>query len=130
MSLPFLTSCLQKTPPLRVSTFQTLRALALLAGIEQITAKLMRQPCSQMCHHAWKISMVSKLCCTSRLTSTIFILFYFTFKERLIWRSVNSYKNRFNEAFRVSGWDIELWVASSRCWTREWLVNLDNAKQA
>lgn len=37
-----------------------------------------------------KISVVSKLRCTKRLTFTI--LFYSGFKERLIWRSVNSHK--------------------------------------
>lgn len=83
LSLPFLTSCLKKktnhhpTPP-RVNTFQTFRALAFLAGFKQITAKMMRQLCSQMCHHAWK-SLWSASSAVRKGWPLLpyFILFYF-----------------------------------------------------
>lgn len=120
-SLPFLTPCLKKKKiiekNLHVNTFQTVKSLSIPCWHQTDHCQNDETTTQSNVPSGLKISVVSKLCCTKRLTFTI--SFYFIFKERLIWRSVNSHKNRFNEVFHASEWDVDLWVATSRCWTEE-----------
>lgn len=74
-----------------------------------------------------KISVVSKLCCTERLTFTI--LFHSIFKERLIWRSVNSHKTDLMRSFMLLDEMLIYGLHQQVLNRREQLANLDNVKQ-